>query len=112
MNIQDSDPLNRPHSTSFVAIARIVSTSTIISTIISVIALVGGIPVYISSRRKKRSMRFKISTSFSRLALASLAAWRQCQSRLSRETLGTDQKKNPDSRKNCIRRRECLEKKH
>ncbi|KAN0118138.1 hypothetical protein V8E52_005399, partial [Russula decolorans] len=37
--------LNRPRFASFVMMARIMSTSTIISTIISVIAIVGVMPV-------------------------------------------------------------------
>src|SRR6267154_1714626 len=81
VNLHSIDSLNRPRFTSFVAIARMASTSTIISTIMSIIAVVGVIPVYISSRWKKRSIRFKMSTSLSRLALASLAAWRRCQNR-------------------------------
>ena len=109
MNIQDINSLNLPRFTSFVAIARIVSTSTIISTIISVIAVVGGIPMYISSRWKKCSMRLKMSMSLSRLALASLAAWGPCQNRLDKgETHDTDRKKDPNSRKNCVCSWECL----
>ena len=112
MIIQDINSLNFPRFTSFVVIARIVSTSTIISTITSVIAVVGGIPVYISSRWKKRSMRLKMSMSLSRLALASLAARERCQNRLDKgEMHDTDRKKDPNSRKNCICSRECLEKK-
>ena len=66
--------LSRPDFTSFVAIARIVRTSTIISTIMSLIAVVGVMPVYISSRPKKRSMRLKRSMSLAWLAPTSLAA--------------------------------------
>jgi hypothetical protein len=109
MNIRDISSLNRPHFTSFVAIARIVSTSTIISTIMSVIAVVGVIPAYISSRWKKRSMRFKMSISLSRLVLASLAAWGRCQNRLRKGGMhDTDREKDPDSHKNCICRWESL----
>jgi len=82
VNTRDIDSLSRPHFNSFVLIARtvtIVSTSTIISTIISVIAAVGVRTVYISSRRKKCSMRLKVSIIFSRPVLASLAAWGRCQ---------------------------------
>jgi predicted membrane channel-forming protein YqfA (hemolysin III family) len=79
VNIHDINSLNRPRFTSFVAIARIVNTSTIISTIMSLIALVGVMLVYISSRRKKFSIRLKMSISLAWLALASLAAWARCQ---------------------------------
>ena len=43
-NICDINSLNRPHVTSFVAIAMTVNTSTIISTTISVIGVVGEMP--------------------------------------------------------------------
>ncbi|KAH8986684.1 hypothetical protein EDB92DRAFT_1878259 [Lactarius akahatsu] len=52
------------------------STSTIIFTIMSVIAAVDGTSVYVSSRLKKFSTRSKISTSASWLSLTSLAAKR------------------------------------
>jgi hypothetical protein len=81
VNLGDIHSLNRPRFTSFVATARIVSTSAIISTIMSLIAMVGVIPVYISSRPKKRSMRLKSSMSLSWLALASLTAWEPCVSK-------------------------------
>jgi hypothetical protein len=75
LNIHNFNLLNRPRFISFVATARIVSTSTIMSTIVFVNAIVRMMLVYISSRRKKRSTRLKISISWSPLALASLAAW-------------------------------------
>jgi hypothetical protein len=88
-----------------------VSTSTIISTIMSVIAAVGVRTVYISSRRKKCSTRLKISIIFSWLALASLAAWWEprCQNGLRKRHMeDTDQEENADPRKDCICRWECL----
>ena len=72
--LRDINSLNRPRFTSFVAIPRIVSTSTIISITMLVIAIVGVMLVYISSRKKKRSMRPKISMSFPWLLLAFVAA--------------------------------------
>ena len=75
VNLPDINSLNPPRFTSFVAIPRIVSTSTIISTIMCVIAVVGVMLVYISSRPRKRSMRLKRSINLSLLELASLAAW-------------------------------------
>ena len=75
VNLSDINLLNTPRFTSFVAILRIVSTSTIISTIMSVIAVVGVMLAYISSRLKKRSMRLKTSISLSLSELVSLAAW-------------------------------------
>jgi hypothetical protein len=81
VNIHHINSLIRPRFTSFVAIPRTVNTSTTISTIMSLIALVGVMLVYISSRRKKCSMRLKLSISFPWLALASLAAWVQCQNK-------------------------------
>ena len=50
INLRDISSLNRPRFTSFVAIPRIDSTSTIISITMSVIAIVGVMLVYISSR--------------------------------------------------------------
>jgi hypothetical protein len=50
INLRDISSLNRPRFTPFVAIARIDSTSTMISITMSVIAIVGVMPVYISSR--------------------------------------------------------------
>src|SRR5882757_2910932 len=95
VNIHDINLLNRPHFTSFVAIARTVNTSTIISTIMSLIALVGVMLVYISSRRKKCSIRLKMSIILSWRALASLAAWARCQNRSrDRKTQETDRKEN------------------
>ena len=110
MDRQDINSLNRPRLTSFVAMARIVSTSTIISTIMSVIAVVGEILVYISSRWKNLSMRLKISTSLSWLAPASLAAWElRCQNNLRKQQMkDTDQEENADSSENCICRWKCL----
>ena len=97
VNIHDINLLNRPHFTSFVAIPRIVNTSTIISTIMSLIALVGVMLVYISSRQKKCSMRLKMSISLSWLALASLVAWVRCQNRSHKgEMWDTDRKKVAD----------------
>ena len=75
VNLSDINLLNTPRFTSFVAILRIVSTSTIISTIMSVIAVVGVMLAYISSRLKKRSMRLKTSISLSLSELVSLVAW-------------------------------------
>jgi hypothetical protein len=75
VKLSDINLLNTPRFTSFVAILRIVSTSTIISTIMSVIAVVGVMLAYISSRLKKRSMRLKTSISLSLSELVSLAAW-------------------------------------
>ena len=72
--IRDISSLNRPRFTSFVAIPRIDNTSTIISITMFVIAIVGVVLVYISSRRKKHSMRLKISMSFPWLLLAFVAA--------------------------------------
>lgn len=69
----DIDSLNRPSFASLVAIARIESTSTIMFTIISVIATVGVMTVWTSSWRKKLSMRSKSSKSLS-LSLASSAS--------------------------------------
>jgi len=66
--------LDRPCFISFVAMARIESTSIIIFTITSVIAVVGGTSVYDSRRLKKLSMRTKMSISISWLASTSLAA--------------------------------------
>jgi hypothetical protein len=74
VSLRDLDSLNLPHFTSLVASARMVSTSTIISTIKSAIAVVGAMLVYISSRWKNRSMRLKMSTSWSWPELESLAA--------------------------------------
>ena len=45
VNLHDINSLNRPHFTSSVAIARIINTSTIISITISIIAVVGTMPV-------------------------------------------------------------------
>ena len=73
VSLRDFNSLNRPHFTSFVASARMVSTSAIISTIKSVIAVVGVMLMYISSRWKNRSMRLKMSMSLSWLELTSLA---------------------------------------
>jgi hypothetical protein len=81
VSLRDIDSLNLPHVTSFVASARMVSTSTIISTITSVIAVVGVMLVYRSSRWKNRSMRLKMSMSLSWPELTSLAAW---ESRVSK----------------------------
>jgi len=64
----------RPRFTSLVASARNDSTATMISTIMSVIAVVGGSAVYVSSRLKKYSTRLKSSMSLARPALTSLAA--------------------------------------
>jgi hypothetical protein len=102
--------LNGPRFTSFVAIARTVSTSTIISTIMLVIPAVGVRAVYISSRRKKCSMRLKMSIIFSWPVLASLAAWEpRCQNGLhKRQMKGTDQEENADTRKDCVCWWECL----
>jgi hypothetical protein len=66
--------LVRPCCISFVAIAKTFSTSTIIFTIMSVIAAVGGTFVYVSRRLKKFSIRSKMSTRASCAALTSLAA--------------------------------------
>ena len=63
VSLRDIDSLNLPHFTSFVARARMVSTSTIISTITSVVAVVCVMIVYISSRRKNRPMWLKMSMS-------------------------------------------------
>ena len=59
---------------SFVAIPKMFRTSTIIFTIISVIALVGGTSVYDSRRLKKFSMRSNRSARASSLPPTSLAA--------------------------------------
>jgi hypothetical protein len=45
VNISDIDVLNRPEFASFVAVARIERTSTIIPSIISIMAVVGVMPV-------------------------------------------------------------------
>lgn len=83
--------------------ARIVSTSTMMSTIMLVIAVEGGTVVYISSRRKKHSMRLNRSISLSWLALAFLAAWKTCQIAYGRETTeDTDLEENADACKNKI----------
>jgi hypothetical protein len=107
---REINSLNGPRFTSFVAMARIVSTSAIISTIMSVIATVGVRTVYISSRRKKCSMRLKTSAILSWLVLASLAAWEpRCQNSLRKRRMkDTDQEENADPRKDCICRWECL----
>ena len=78
------DLLKRPRFTSFVTITRIVSTSTIISMIMSLMAAVGVMPVYISSRWKKRSMRLKISMILSRLEPASFSRLRDLGVKISR----------------------------
>ncbi|KAI9447124.1 hypothetical protein BJY52DRAFT_1313190 [Lactarius psammicola] len=54
-----------------------VSTSTIISVIMSVIAVVGVTSVYVSRRLKKNPMRSKSSARASLLAATSLAAKRK-----------------------------------
>jgi hypothetical protein len=82
VNLCEINSLSRPRFTSFVAIARIDSTSTMISVIISLIAMVGVMPVYISRRRKKRSMRLKTSMSLSWRAPVSLAVWEHWMSKL------------------------------
>jgi hypothetical protein len=76
----------------------------------SVIAVVGVRTVYISSRRKKCSMRLKMSIIFSWLPLAFLAAWEPwCQNSLrKRDMKNTNQEENADPRKDCICRLECL----
>ena len=85
--MREINSLNCPRFTSLVAIARIVSASTIISTITFVIVIVGVMPAYISSRRKKYSMRLKTSLSLSRLVIVSLAAWEPlCQEPFSPAT--------------------------
>ena len=108
--MQEISLLNRPHLTSFVAIARIVSVSTIISIIMSVIAIVGVMLVYISSLWKKFSMRPKMSISLSWIALASLAAWGPgCQNwSHKRKMQDTDRKKNANPSKDRSCRWECL----
>ena len=65
-----------PRLSSFVAIPKMLSTSTIISVMISVIAAVGVTSVYVSSRLKKNPMRSKSSARTSLLAATSLAAYR------------------------------------
>ena len=102
--------LNCPRFTSLVTIARIISTSTIISTIMSVIAAVGVRIVYISSRRKKCSMRLNMPIIFSSLALASLAACEpRCQISLRKRYMkDTDQEENANPRKDYICRWKSL----
>jgi hypothetical protein len=80
------------------------------STIMALIAAVGVMPVYISSRPKKRSMRLKSSMSLSLLEPASLAAWEPWgQNMLHKGTMkDTDQEKNADASKDRISRWECL----
>ena len=80
------------------------------STIMGLIAAVGVMPVYISSRPKKRSMRLKSSMSLSLLEPASLAAWELWgQNMLHKATMkDTDQEKNADASKDRISRWECL----
>ena len=72
-NTAGTDVLVRPCFISFVEIAKILRISTIIFTIMSVIAAVGGTSMYVSSRLKKFSTRSKRSTSTSWLPLTSLA---------------------------------------
>ncbi len=74
VNICNIDSLHRLHFTSFVTIAKMVSTSTMIPTMVSVIAVVGVTLVYISSRLKNCSMRLKILMIPSWFVLAPLAA--------------------------------------
>ena len=113
VDIHDINSLSRPRFTSFVAIARTVNTSTIILTITFVIAAVGVMLVYISSRWKKLSILLKASISLSCTALASLAAWDPlCQNRShKREMQDTNREENtyPCKYYNC--RWECLKKK-
>ncbi len=59
---------------SLVTVPKIPSTSTMIFMMISLIASVVGTSVYVSSLRKKPSMRSKISKSVSLLAATSFAA--------------------------------------
>ena len=66
--------LVRPCFISFVAIAKTFSTSTIILTMISVIASFGLTSVYVSRRLKKFSIRSKMSMRASCAALTSLTA--------------------------------------
>ena len=86
------------------------STSTIISTIIFVIAIDGLMLIYVSSRWKKCSMRLKTSMSLSRLELSSLAAWEHgCKNRLREEDMNhTNREENADSSNYDIRRWICL----
>ena len=73
--------LFRPCRISLVAMAKTFSTSTIIFTILSVIAAVGGTSVYVSRRLKKFSKSSEMSIRASCAALTSLTAWRlRCQS--------------------------------
>ena len=74
MNLGLADLPIRPRLISLVASARNDNTATMISTIMSIIAAVGGTAVYVSSRLKKYSMRLKSSMSLVPLALTSLAA--------------------------------------
>jgi hypothetical protein len=106
VNIYHISSLNRPRFTSFVAIARIVNTSTIITTIMSLIALVGVMLVYISSRRKKCSTRLKMSISLSLLALAALAAWARRQNRSHKG--GKDVWHRPKGERRSLRRLHLL----
>ena len=73
-NLPGSYTLARLCFISFVAIAKMFRTSTIILTMISVIAFVGGTSVYDSRRLKKFSIRSNRSARASSLALTSLAA--------------------------------------
>ena len=65
-----------PRLSSFVAIPNILSTSTIISVLMSVIAVVGVTSVYVSSRLKKNPIRSNSSARTSLLAATSLAVWK------------------------------------
>ena len=72
---QIGDLLVNPRPSSFVTIPKIRSTSTMISVIMSVMAEVGVISVYVSSRLKKNPMRSNSSARTSLLAAVSLAAY-------------------------------------
>ena len=76
----------------------------------SVIAVVGVMPMYISSRRKKCSMRSKMSLSLSRLVLVSLTACEpQCQNIcVSEKMKNPDQEESPDRGKDCVCWWKCL----
>ena len=106
-NTAGTDVLVRPCLSSFVEIAKILRTSTIIFTIMSVIAAVGGTSTYVSSRLKKLSTRSKTSTRKSWLSLTSLAA---CDPRISERRVmasverGTHQKEDPGASKYDLRR--------
>ena len=67
--------LANPRLDSFVAIPKILSTSTIISVIMFVIAVVGATSVYVSSRAKNHPMRSKSSARTSLLAATPWAAY-------------------------------------